>query len=97
MDLVTKPSPVGPHILVYQFGGQDWVRGTPYGGASTFAAPWKIKSPTSRWWVLPPGSSYSNLLTVRNDHGRHWLWEAATDMLLADYLRALRDLNKRFV
>jgi hypothetical protein len=67
------------------------------GGASTRSNTYKLKAATSRWWTLRANSQYSSLLVVRNDHGKHWVWEPVTDMPLADYLAALQDLNKRFV
>jgi hypothetical protein len=88
---------VGSHIIIFSSGGQNWVRGTPNGGASTSSRTRRLKAPTSRWWTLPAGSQFSSLLSVRNDHGKHYVWEAASDMPLADYLDALRDINKRFV
>jgi hypothetical protein len=88
-------------IDVTVFTGPDggiWVRGTPNGGASMTSAPYRLRRPqTSRWWRLPAGSPYPGILTLRHDHGSHWMFEPCKDMPLGDYLAALRSVNNLFV
>jgi hypothetical protein len=76
-------------VTLYQNNGATWVCGTPQGGSSTTAKPWKLRLLTNRWWHLPIGTPYDDRLNIRNDHGQHWLWEAVADMPYADYLAML--------
>ena len=86
----------GHDVVVYQISGQNWVKGSPQGGASTRSLTYRLKKPTSRWWHLPLGSHYPDTLTIRKDHGTHWLWEPSKDMLVSDYLRALTLMSRSF-
>jgi|ERR1700729_1613782 hypothetical protein len=87
----------GVDVTVYPNNGTAWVRGTPNGGASTTSQCWTLRRPTSRWWHLPTGASYDDLLVVRNDRGNHWLGEPAVDMPLAGYRAMLTAANQFFV
>jgi hypothetical protein len=88
---------VGRDVTIYTLNGVDWVRGSPDGGSSTTAAPWKVRRLTSQWWRLPAGSSYPDRLVLRNDHGNHWLWEPAVTMPLSDYVSLLTMVTGIFV
>jgi hypothetical protein len=80
-------------IAVTQQNGVDWVHPLS-GGISTREQPyWAFRG----WWRIPKGTAFSDLLTVRNDHGDHWSWEPARSMELAEYVRLLEGLNKEFV
>jgi hypothetical protein len=87
----------GIDVIIFQYRGTTWVRGTPDGGASTTDSPWRLRSGTTRWWHLPSGALYDYRLIIRNDRGRHWLWEPAVDMRLADYRAMLTSVNQQFV
>lgn len=87
----------GVDIVVYPNNGTDWVLGTPNGGASTTAMRWKLRESASRWWRLPVGTPYDDLLIIRNDRGNHWLWEPAADMPLTDYRAMLTAVSQFFV
>ena len=80
-------------IVVVQRNGGDWV--DPLcGGASTHERkPW----PHGTWWKIPKGTPFTDLLTVRNDHGTHWSWEPAQSMEFSEYVRLLVTLNGEFV
>jgi hypothetical protein len=86
----------GLDVVTFLNGSDVWVKGTPLGGASTTAKPWRLRSRTSRWWHLPVGSSYAPDLVVRNDHGSHWLWEPAADMPWSQFVSLLDATNADF-
>jgi hypothetical protein len=50
-----------------------------------------------RPWKRAKGHTYSALLRVWNDDPGHWVWQPAHDMLLTDYVDALRLSNLHFV
>lgn len=79
--------------LVVQQNGMDWLNPLS-GGPSTFDHKF-LRS--NHWWMIPQGRDFSALLTVRNDHGRHWVWEPAQGMELAQFIALLTDLNQEFV
>lgn len=79
-------------ITVYQMNGVDWVQAKAGDGIST---PEASKS-RGKWWHLPKGTPFSNLLLVRNDYTGHWAWEPIKDMPLADYKSALAALHQHF-
>ena len=87
----------GIDISVVVEDGVDWVEGTPKGGASARSSMYALRRHTSRWWRLPKESRMSSQLTIRNDHGHHWLIEPATDMRVAEYRALLRELGGLFV
>jgi hypothetical protein len=87
----------GIDVTLYPRNGVNWVYATPSGGASTTELPWKLRRTTSRWWRLPAGSPYDDLLVIRNDQGRHWLWEAAINMPFDDYRAMLSAVSQFFV
>ena len=102
MDLFRAGNAAGPRmdhvrpnrdIIVVQQNGMDWVAPLS-GGISTREKPyWPFRG----WWRIPQGRPFSDLLTVRNDHGDHWIWEPAMGMELAEYVRLLASLNAEFV
>lgn len=77
----------------FDVGGVPWVRaGT--GGISTNAVPLQDGG---RWWQLPAGYDYGNLLVVWNDADAHWSWEPKNDMTLSDFRALLSLANQAFL
>ncbi|MFE4629499.1 Tse2 family ADP-ribosyltransferase toxin [Streptomyces mirabilis] len=68
-----------------------WVQGMAE-GISTY----DIRLDTdTRWWTLPAGSDVPDGLTLYDDRANlanHYLWKPTTDMTLADYETALRQV-----
>jgi hypothetical protein len=80
-------------IIVTQQNGVDWVNPLCGGISTRERQHW----PFGAWWRIPQGTPFSDSLTVRNDHGDHWVWEPAQGMELAEYVRLLANLNGSFV
>ena len=83
----------GIDVAAFVREGIEWVV-SESGGVSTFA-----RNPppgNGRVWVLDAGSDYPDILVLNDDHGDHWMWEAAVDMPVSDYRAALYDLGRRF-
>jgi hypothetical protein len=80
-------------IVVIQQNGVDWVNPLCGGISTRERMYWQFRC----WWRIDKGTSFSDLLAVRNDHGDHWNWEPAQGMSLADYVRLLVNLNGEFV
>jgi len=80
-------------IIVAHQNGVDWVRPVTGGVSTRERTFW----PHRGWWRLPKATPFSNLLTARNDHDDHWVWEPAQDMEFAEYVRLLAGLNREFV
>jgi len=73
--------------------GDVWVRSNHKGMSSA-------SSPEPSWrgaiWRLRRGHVYSGLLIVWEDDPGHWVWQPVRDMLLSNYVDALRQSNARF-
>jgi hypothetical protein len=74
--------------------GAVWVISNGKGASTSDAADpeWR-----GRPWMLARGHAYSALLLVWNDEPDHWVWQPTHDMLLSDYVDALRHSNLHFV
>lgn len=79
-------------IAVIQQNGVAWVNPSSGGVSTRERMHWRFQG----WWRIPKGTAFSDLLTVRNDHGDHWSWEPAQSMELAEYVRLLAALNGEF-
>ena len=80
-------------IAQFDVGGIAWVRaGT--GGISTIETP---LPDGGRWWRLPAGFDYGELLIVWNDADAHWSWEPRTDMTLSHFRALLSLANQAFL
>jgi hypothetical protein len=101
VDLYRAGNSTGPRmdrvrptdIVVIQQHGVDWVN-PQQGGVSTREA---IYWPSRHWWRILQGTSFTDFLVLRKDHGDHWLWEPARGMEFAEYVRLLATLNKEFM
>ena len=76
-------------IIVLQQNGVDWVSPLSGGVSTRERVYWPFRS----WWRVPKGTAFTDLLTLRNDHGDHWIWEPTQGMEFAEYLRLLETLN----
>ena len=83
---------VGKDISPFERGGVLWVAARS-GGVSTFSS----QGVGTHWWLLPRGYTYSDTLAVVNDHGNHYNWEPRADMLLAEYITLLVEVNAHFI
>jgi hypothetical protein len=79
-------------ITYFQRKGLTWVAANT-GGISTFASRGGV---SGRIWTLDAGYDYGALIIVWNDHGQHWSWEPANDMILTDYRAELSRANLHF-
>jgi hypothetical protein len=103
LDLYRAGNKSSPRFEHYRYGdfviqpisGRDWVRGPKQGGASTLEVPIGLRG---TWYLLPKGTGYDDaILFLWNDYPGHWSWEPAQDMLLVNFLDALKGLNTSFV
>lgn len=74
--------------------GDVWVIANGKGASTSDAADpgWR-----GRPWMLPKGHIYSALLLVWNDDPGHWVWQPTHNMLLSDYVDALKLSNLHFI
>ncbi len=86
---------VGTDVNLRTVNGTDWVIAENQ-GASVRSVMYRLQRPNVRWWTLPARTQYPITLALFNDHGNHWMFVPAQDMLFADFLRALGVLNARF-
>jgi hypothetical protein len=102
MDLYRAGNGAGPRmehvrpnrdIAVLQRSGVDWVDPQCGGISTRERAFWPFRF----WWRIPKGTAFSDRLTIRNDHGDHWVWEPAQAMELSDYVQLLASLNSEFI
>ena len=101
LDLYRSGNAAGPgmervrpkDVKLTQQNGVDWIYPNS-GGVSTFEQRFW---PARKWWLLPKGTDFSDLLVIRNDHRIHWVWEPAQGMEFAEYARLLNSLNVGFI
>jgi hypothetical protein len=82
---------VGKDILTSIHNGIETAQAHS-GGISTFSSPGSGRN----WWVLPAGTEYPDEISVINDHGNHYSWEANVDLPLADFLALLATMESAF-
>lgn len=80
-------------IVIVQQNGIPWVNPSSGGISTRQSKHWNFRC----WWMIPQGTLFDDRLTVRNDHGNHWVWEPTQGMELAEYVRLLTSLNGLFI
>jgi|SRR6185437_6386499 hypothetical protein len=82
-----------PDIETFLVDTETWVRARS-GGVSTYDAPqpsWRGPA-----WRLPAKTTIPAGIEIRSDAPGHWMWEAARDMPLDEYVAALEQINVLF-
>ncbi len=87
---------IGVDVRVYDVNGVDWVIAENTGVSVRNVMQRLRRGSPSRWWLLPAGTQFPDVLSLFADHGNHLMFVPIRDMPYADYIDALAVVSLGF-